>query len=223
MVNREGLLVVGGDAPQKWPQAYIRREFDRSRRLVVAADSGLYHLFRWGVQPDVVVGDMDSLQRDWLEDHYPHVPRHSYPRDKDETDTEIGMRYLRDAGIRRITVAGGGGGRLDHLMGLLTLFERPFCPSLWLTGDAEVRVIEETYHFTAVRGETVSFFPAGPDTCHMTSDGLRWPLNGLVWKKGDAGISNECVGEQCRVKVLSGRLLMVRSLCLLPELPSKAT
>ncbi|MFP3958722.1 MAG: hypothetical protein ACLFUX_01000, partial [Spirochaetaceae bacterium] len=66
--------------------------------------------------------------------------------------------------------------------------------------------------YPGLRGRTVSFFPVGNEECRMRSEGLRWPLDGLVWRHGDVGISNEVVSDTLRVHMISGRLIMVRAL-----------
>ncbi|TVR69776.1 MAG: thiamine diphosphokinase [Spirochaetaceae bacterium] len=223
MYRKQGLLAIGGAAPESPPEAFRFDPSSRSRWIVAAADSGLYHLHRWNLTPDLIVGDFDSLDKKWLEEHFPAIPRHEYRIDKDETDTEIGLRHLREEGVSDVTLVGGGGGRLDHLMGLLALFDRREFPTRWFTDREVVRAITDSHEFAATVGEIVSFFPAGPDTCRMTSLGFRWQLDGLVWRKGDAGISNECVTERCRVEVSSGRLLMVRNLNLPRAFPWRET
>ena len=46
----------------------------------------------------------------------------------------------------------------------------------------------------------------------LTLSGLKWPLDGLVWKRGNAGVSNLGSSDRVTIKMLSGRLIMVRSL-----------
>jgi thiamine pyrophosphokinase len=207
MATRKGLLLTGGAAPGETPVLHAREEW-----IIVAADSGLDHAARYHLEPDAIVGDFDSLDVQLLESRYPGVPREQYDRAKDHTDTEIGLHYLWKQGVDAVTIVGGGGGRLDHLLGIVALFDRERYPRRWITDRDEVSVIDGTVEFEAKRGEIVSFFPAGPDTCCMRSHGLRWELTNLKWNRGDAGISNECELERCRVEIWSGRLLMVRVL-----------
>ena len=108
-------------------------------------------------------------------------------------------------------IYGGGGGRLDHLMGIMTLFEREDHPNLWIADSTMVRAIDDTVVMEHCIGETVSFFPLGDRITTMSSKGLRWPLDGLKWKKGDCGISNLVSGERMQVTVKSGRLIMMSS------------
>lgn len=43
----------------------------------------------------------------------------------------------------------------------------------------------------------------------MKSSGLKWNLDGFEWEKGDAGISNIVVEDPFKIKMLSGKLIMI--------------
>lgn len=205
--TRAGLIITGGLAPQV--PVSIQ---DRSSCLVVAADSGLDYLVRQGFAPDAIVGDMDSLVDHSLITRFPKAQLERYDRAKDLTDTEIALDYLWKRSIDPVTILGGGGGRLDHLLGIVSLFQRDRYPRRWITDGEEVVLVDDTEVFDAAEGQTVSFFPVGPEPARMRSSGLRWELDELTWYRGDVGISNECTGGRCRVTMRSGRLLMVRAL-----------
>jgi thiamine pyrophosphokinase len=98
------LLLIGGAGPGKDALALLARGMD----LIVAADSGLEPALAAGLSPDFVVGDMDSLSDISLLDRFPPSHVLTFPRDKDETDTEIGLRIMKERGCADITLAGGG-------------------------------------------------------------------------------------------------------------------
>lgn len=207
MNQPNGLVVTGGHAPA----ADIEFEA-RERWLVVAADSGATTAENKRIVPDAIVGDMDSLEDTELIDRYPNAIIERYDRAKEWTDTEIALKFLWKRDIEAVTIIGGGGGRIDHLIGILALFDRERYPQRWLTDREEILVVDEEIRFTAPDDGIVSFFPIGKEACTMKSDGLRWELDGIRWTHGDVGISNECRKRECRVTMVSGRLLMVRSL-----------
>ena len=211
--EKRGLLFVGGEAPgEKWYKS-LEERFD----VIVAADGGFDLAIDLGVRVDKVVGDMDSvLNIDILNSYAPRdVIRFS--EEKDDTDTEIGLKILRDMNCEYICIYGGGGGRLDHLVGLLALFDRELFPDLWITNSHLVASIVDGIEIVGKKGYVVSFFPAGKRSCTMTSSGLKWNLNGLIWEKGDCGISNVISEEIMQVRVAAGRLVMISELGLLDE------
>jgi thiamine pyrophosphokinase len=203
--HRRGLLVIGGAAPP----AELLRACAREADLVVAADSGLDHARAAGITPDLAVGDMDSLSDPALLGALPPDRVIVFPADKDETDTEIGVRILAERGCGAVTVAGGGGGRVDHLLGVFMLFEREPAPVRWITDRADIRLVEAEASFPTRRGDTVSVFPLGERAADLGSEGLHWPLDGLTLRRGWAGISNRATGDRVRVTVGRGRLAVV--------------
>ena len=197
---------MGGEAPSKEDYETTGNSFD----LRFAADSGYDIALGYDVTVDKVVGDMDSIEPDRIS-RIESEKVVMFPREKDETDTEIGLRMLREAGCQDITIVGGGGGRLDHLVAILALFDRPQPPQRGLTRHNVVSLVEKKVVMRNRKGSTVSFFPVGHEMCTMHSVGLKWNLDGLVWKKGDVGLSNEITNRDAIVEIHSGRLIMVCS------------
>ena len=202
----KGLIVTGGRPPES-----SVRFVEHEQVFVCAADSGYETARKLGIRVDLVVGDMDSISDKSLLNEIPSSAIEGYPSAKDLTDTEIAMKAIQDRGIEDVTIVGGGGGRLDHLIGLLRLFERPFYPRCWVTDKETVYCFEERFQLEGARGETVSVFPVGIGPVRARSEGLRWPLNDLAWDHQDVGISNEVTEDLCRLEVDQGRLLLVRT------------
>lgn len=201
----KGLVITGGLAPAREWFDYIRGRFD----LVVAADSGLVTALNVGASVDRVVGDMDSLPDRGALAAFPAESVQVYSTEKDLTDTEIALEALRKLGCASTAIYGGGGGRLDHLMAILALFEREQYPWLWVSEGSVAVCIEAGMAFRGLKNRTVSFFPVGPEKCVMRSRGLKWQLDGLEWRKGDVGVSNVGTGDTIEIEMLSGRLLFV--------------
>ena len=101
---------------------------------------------------------------------------------------------------------------MDHLLGILLLFEREICPSVWITAREHIELISDHAEYATEINQLISFFPIGSSVSGLRSTGLKWPLNGLKWRRGDIGISNRAVSNRVTVDVESGRLLMITPL-----------
>ena len=115
MEGTTAVVVIGGLAPDRRLSSILVRP-----TIVVAADAGLHHAIDLGLRVNAVVGDMDSVDHAILtgaELNGVEVVRS--PRDKDLTDTELALRHAASRGATRITVVTGGGGRLDHQLGVI--------------------------------------------------------------------------------------------------------
>ncbi|NOY09846.1 MAG: thiamine diphosphokinase [Spirochaetes bacterium] len=202
-----GVLLIGGNGPSK---KYFRSIIGKYE-FVIAADSGVDLALSLSIEPDLIVGDMDSISGRQKLKNYPPEQIIEYPHDKDETDTEIGLRIFREMGYTDIILAGGGGGRLDHVLAILNIFERKFHPDIWITDREEVYFISGTFYIKGWINSTVSLFPVGGPVNGLDSKGLKWTLKGFKWKRGEYGISNLVTDDELYIKVKEGNLLLIRN------------
>lgn len=176
---------------------------------VIAADRGFDSLMAYGVTPDLVVGDFDSLG---------HKPKHpnvmQLPRIKDDTDMVFALRQGLKLGYRRFVLLGGVGGRLEHTLGNLQILD-------WLTtqGVAGFLAGEKTVA-TALRNSSI-IFPASMSGylsvfCNsgvaegVTLTNLKYPLNNYTMSGSfPIGVSNEFLGSAATVSVKNGSLLLL--------------
>ena len=215
-----GVAVAGGESPS--PE--ILKKIAEGADLLVAADSGLLACEAAGLVPDRIVGDMDSLNDLRRLEKYPpgHVRRFSAA--KNFSDTELALALLRENGCDEIWIAGGGGGRMDHLIAIASLFESENPPDRWFPGKEEIHCLKDggVLRGQLPEGSIVSVFPLVADseetgtkepvssaTWETESSGLRWPLNDLDWRKGGLGLSNETVTETFEIRSVRGRFMVV--------------
>ena len=192
------------------------RMIARGADMLAAADSGLVAAENSGLRPDWIVGDMDSLDDRGRLGKYAPERVLRFPPDKDYTDTELALNLLAEKGCDEIWIAGGGGGRLDHLFALRSLFEREAPPDRWFPGNEEVHCLKEGKAIGAdlPPGSLVSVFPLGREGWKAESSGLKWPLDGLVWKAGSFGLSNAAVDGTIEIRSVHGRFLVIMPMCL---------
>ena len=177
---------------------------------VIAADRGYDSLMAYGVTPDLVVGDFDSLG--YMPQH-PNVTR--LPAEKDDTDMVFALRRGLDMGYRRFVLLGGLGGRLEHTLGNLQLLD-------WLSTQGAVGFLAgEKTVVTALRDGSLTFPPAmsgylsvlcSSGAAHgVTLSNLKYPLTDYnMTSSFPIGVSNEFLPDQpAAVSVKDGCLLLV--------------
>jgi thiamine pyrophosphokinase len=202
-----GILFTGGEGPE--PEA--SRRLAEGAALVAAADSGLVAAEAAGLRPDWVLGDMDSLDDPRRLDRYPPGRVLRQPAAKDYTDTELAFSLLAEQGCDEIWIIGGGGGRMDHLLAVRSLFERDPFPARWITAGEDVYCLAGPGELArSVRaGALVSVFPLGGGPWAAESGGLTWPLDGLSWNRGFCSLSNEAAAGDFVIRARTGRFLVV--------------
>ena len=163
--------------------------------------------------PSFVVGDMDSIRDTRVLDSMPPPSVLRYDSDKDESDTELGIKTLKGMGYEQVIVVGGGGGRLDHLIANLYLFNnKEIAPMLWLPGKEIVWLIDDRWEASLAPGATISVFPLADMPSGMTSEGLKWALEGVVWVPGACGLSNVATDSKVVIGCEGGRLIAIHAL-----------
>ena len=184
---------------------------------VIAADGGAFALERWGIVPDLVVGDLDSLGPERARALGARgakvVP---FPPAKDESDTELAMRYALATGADDIVLLGlFGGERLDHALANAMLVADP------AYRDAHVRAVRGATQIralygpgelaiTAHVGDVVTLLPVAGDAGGVRTSGLRYPLDGETLRFGRSrGLSNLVASLPASVSLESGTLLVI--------------
>ena len=182
--------------------------------LVICADGGAQHALALGLAPDVVIGDLDSLDGDLqarLEGEGCQVLVH--PTRKDETDLELALRYAIDHGVDEILILGALGGRIDQTLAnvlLLALSELEGVKTRIVAGDQEMLLIRGQAFIKGQIGDTVSLLPIAGDVTGITTEGLEYPLQRGTLKFGATlGVSNVLTAPVARVQVECGLLLCV--------------
>jgi thiamine pyrophosphokinase len=180
--------------------------------VIVAADSGLDLAERLGITPTLVVGDLDSVSTGALHRaRAAGIPIDEHPAAKDETDLDLAVVALVDAGVDRIVLVGGDGGRLDHLLANIAAVARDDLTvpvEAWM-GAAFVAVVRDVWQAHLPVGAVVSVLPwAGPVV--VSEEGVRWPLDHRHLVPGSTlGISNESLGGSVEITVHEGTALVV--------------
>jgi thiamine pyrophosphokinase len=210
----KAFLFIGGEYPER---EHFLAEY-RKGDFIACADSGVDRAASWGMTPDLAVGDMDSISGEMALRSLTPEKIVRLETEKDETDTEAALKELWRRGYDDISIVGGGGGRLDHLLAIALLFDRKPRPQAWLGTGGRALVLEGSADFSSAKGETISVFPLGKETLRMRSEGLRWPLEGLEFEKGYYGISNRATGERVGLEVLAGAAIIIRPY---PERPAE--
>jgi thiamine pyrophosphokinase len=206
------VIVLSGGEP-----IAVNRDFDLpDDAYVIAADSGLHHAEALGLAVDLVVGDMDSVDSTVLDDAVRNGSSlQRYPTDKDHTDLELSFEAALRVGAERVLVVGSHTGRLDHLlgsMGLLAATAGLLDEIVWTDGHTIVTACTPR-HVAAIRGrpgDRLSLVPAGTDVVGITTEGLRWSLDGETLAAGSTrGISNVMDAPLVSITAEEGTLLIV--------------
>lgn len=186
------------------------RELPRDGDLMIAADAGYRTCLKAGVVPDVLLGDFDSMEQPR---NFANVLR--VPVEKDDTDTMLAAQEGLRRGCGEFYFYGATGGkRLDHtLANLQTL--------LWLRQHgAHGYLYDDDFVYTAIQNETltirktvewglVSVLCFGAEAQGIYEEGMQYFLkNASLSASQPMGVSNHITGEEARITVRKGELIV---------------
>ena len=184
--------------------------------LIICADGGTRHALALGLVPDVVIGDLDSMEdgaRQRVERFGTRVI--AYPRAKDETDLELALLYAVEQGATEIVVWGAQGGRIDHELGNLLLLAHPRLSGVDVRiccGNQQVLLVRDRVVLEGQVGDLLSLLPIGGDAHGVSSSGLEYALEDeTLWFGPARGVSNVFVSSTACVCVRDGVLWAVHT------------
>ncbi len=199
--NRKGGRCIILCAGETVPRALERAQIGPGD-LIIAADGGYLHAQRFGLTPDLIVGDFDSS---------PPPPGEgeveTFPVEKDDTDCMLAAREGVSRGCREFVILGGTGGRLDHTLAniqtLAWLWEQG-ARGVLLDREHDIRVLGEGRWEFPPHDGYLSVFALG-NRAVVSEEGMHYPLDHHpLTCTFPLGVSNQITGDKGVLTVHSG-------------------
>lgn len=188
----------------------------RADDVILAADGGAKYCRALNITPRAIIGDLDSILPDDLEEFTNRGSRIlKYPKRKDETDLELAIDLAIAEGASEVILFGVLGGRWDQTLANLlipALDKFSSTPIRLMDGMQEIILLRggSTLRWRGHAGATVSLIPIGGEAHGVTTSGLEYTLNDGVLKLGSTlGVSNVMVEEEASVSLEDGLLMCV--------------
>lgn len=182
--------------------------------LILAADAGYLNAKKFGVEPQILLGDFDSLGEPDVPDV---VELLRVPAEKDETDTQLAVAEALRRGATEIRLIGGLSGRLDHTLSSVAILEH-LCEkrvrATMTDGRNRVRFLRND-SVILPRSERFRYFSilsADAVVRGVSAEGCKYPLKNAVLRRTvQYAVSNEITGNCALVAVRRGGVWIVES------------
>lgn len=205
-MTKRALVIANGEVPKK----RLLQSLARESSIVICADGGANSALKFGILPDAIVGDLDSIHAEALV-KFRKVPRYE-DRDDESTDLEKAIAWALKQQYDHIVVVGASGKRIDHTLGNLGVLPKfyPDAVIRFVDDLGEVMYVGRELTFEAKRGDVVSLIPL--TRCEgITTEGLRYALDNEALELGvREGTSNVVVNTPVTIKVKKGHLLLYK-------------
>ena len=194
---------------------------------VIAVDGGLSYCSILNVEPDLIVGDFDSVnegEKQAIAELQKMMPERilQLPPEKDDTDMLAALKRGLALGYTDFRIYAATGGRFDHTLAniqcLLYLKNRGAVGYL-VDGTGMILVLQnEAVHFQESLEGTMSLFALTREAKGVCIRGMKYPLeNAVITNDFPIGISNEFIGETAEVSVEEGELVCMISYAMEPD------
>jgi len=198
----------------KLPDINKARTLLRPDDHIICADGGTRYAFALDLTPNLVIGDMDSIQKNhWRELEQAGVSIELFPRDKNETDFELAINRALELKSREIIIVAALGGRLDQTLANIALLSDVRLSTLDVRlddGVEEIFFCRDQVQVHGRSGDVVSLIPWQGAVTGIKTENLKWRLdNETLYPEKSRGVSNEMTSDMATIRVVSGLLLIV--------------
>lgn len=207
-LNKIALVILNGEKPSN----DLIGEFWHKADLRVCADGAAETLLTCQLEPDIIIGDFDSLPLEAV-NRFP-VSKIVRKADQHTTDGEKAFQYCIDRGVEKILVLGAlGGERIDHGLYNLGLMRKYLWSGVKITlftENEEVTIINQKECFSKPPGTRISLLPIFGKVSKVTTKGLDFPLQEANLELGNlCSISNKFLESEASVDLTAGELLVL--------------
>ena len=212
------VIISGGRIERDFALSFLENE---TFEQFIAVDNGLRFCYDNQIKPTWIVGDFDTAAPELGESYQTQtdIPIRRFNPVKDSTDSQIAIELALELGSSEITLLGGTGTRMDHVLGNIQ--------SLMLAKKKSVScvILDEYNRIQLIDGETrlkkseqygkyVSLLPLTTEVTGVDLTGFKFNLTGHTFTStGSAGlgVSNEIIEDIAEIRVKSGIFVLIES------------
>ena len=178
---------------------------------IIAVDSGIEHLINLSLDPNTLIGDLDSISKKSLDEVKKNgVKILAFNSNKDQTDFELALNYLEEAEKSKVYIIGGESGEIDHLISIFLLIPSKsfFENIIWLYGDKKI-IFRQKIELNIKKLTKFSIIPLS-DLTNLSIDGAEWNLDNKDIQFGETlTLRNNTNEEQLNIRCDKGVFALI--------------
>jgi thiamine pyrophosphokinase len=203
------IILANGKPPTKNIISYFQK---KGYNALICADGGANSALKMGLDPDVIIGDLDSISAKALK-KIKSVSRVVQLRRQNDTDVEKCLKYAINKGYDEALLVGVTGNRLDHTfcnLGIVLKFFSRINISL-IAENSYLKPYNRKVELKTLKGETISVYGFDRKT-KISSVGLKFPLKNISLPFGEKeSTSNIATSDKVELKISNGVIFVIRN------------
>jgi len=197
------LISIGGNCSSN-----IKQKFEYEK--VIGVDSGVEHLNKFAITPDLIIGDLDSIDKNLLtESAKKNIEIIKYPKNKDQTDFEIALDYAQKLEFESIDIIGGENGEIDHLLSIFMTISINKCSdkTTWFYGKQKILFNPKSISINL--NQIFSLIPLS-NIKNLNISGAKWNLQNKNIDFGSTStLRNESVERLIKISCDEGKYCII--------------
>ncbi|WXR61664.1 thiamine diphosphokinase [Peptostreptococcaceae bacterium AGR-M142] len=183
---------------------------------IICADGGANNLKKINLNPNLIVGDLDSIDENTLKFFKENnIEFLKFPKAKNSTDSELCVDIAIDKKPKEIYMFGFTGTRLDHTLANINLLKK--------INDNNIKayIIDDNNKISITNKDIeieyeddykyISFISLN-ESSKITLKGLKYPLKDYILKQDSTiCISNEFDDIKAQIEIEEGLVLIIKS------------
>ena len=179
------------------------------------ADGGANFTFKYGKMPEVIVGDLDSIEKKVLEYYKSkNILIKKFPKDKDYTDFELILKEINKISenknfVEKIFVVGGLGKRIDMSLSNLFIMEK-YKNLVFLQENEEIFYAEKSFVLKNKKDCEFSIIPISEKVEKLTLKGFKFETDKIdVKRESSRLVSNVICRDEASVEFENGKMIII--------------
>ncbi len=178
----------------------------RNARHIICCDGSAESLINADLEPEAIVGDLDSLDGDIAERYSDRLFRDD---DQETNDLTKAVRWCASRGFDEIIILGATGKREDHTIGNISLLSdySLYIKVRMITDTGEIIPLIKSGTISSFPGQQISVFAVNP-FAKVSSEGLKYELKDLELHNWWRATLNEAQGDSFSLTFTEGTLIV---------------
>lgn len=202
------IIVGGGEKPFK--ELILKYLIEDTK--IIAADGGANCLVEYGITPNYIIGDLDSIHNDTIK-NLEKCEFIKYPTDKDYTDTELAYNKAVEIGAEEIVFLGCTGMRQDHFFANMCVLYKGLklgIKTSIVDQYNEIFLVDKDTVIEGYKGQVFSVFSYFEAVKGLTIRGARFELEDFQLElTNNLTVSNEFFKDKVYLKLKNGVLVVI--------------
>jgi len=195
-MNRDYKNIILADG--LFPSSEQVQSLLKKAEAIVCCDGATKKLLDFGLEPDYIVGDLDSLSLEFKQRFAQKIIQNP---DQETNDLTKAVEFCISKNWKQIAILGATGLREDHTLGNISLlcdYKKQLDEVVMISDFGIFTPILETTTFKSFPGQQVSIFSLHPET-KLTFKGLKYPVTNQSFTSWWQGTLNASLGDSFEI------------------------